>query len=41
MVKRMAGNDGIVSRYMDDPEFQRIAFERMTEDIFKEINTTS
>ncbi len=38
MIKRMADNDKIVSRYMDDPEFQQLAFEKLSEDIFKEIN---
>jgi type I restriction enzyme, R subunit len=38
MIQRMADNDKIVSRYMDDPEFQQLAFEKLSEDIFKEIN---
>ncbi len=38
MIKRMADNDKIVSRYMDDPGFQKLAFEKLSEDIFKEIN---
>lgn len=41
MIQRMADNDKIVSRYMDDPEFQQLAFEKLSEDIFKQINASA
>ncbi len=37
MIKRMADNDGIVSRYMDDAAFHDIVFGRLTEEVFKAI----
>jgi len=37
MVQRMADNDKIVTRYMDDPEFQNTAFPILAREIFEAI----
>ena len=37
MVQRMADNDKIVTRYMDDQEFQNSAFPILAKDIFESI----
>jgi len=34
MVQRMAENDKIVTRYMDDEEFQNVAFPILAQEIF-------
>jgi type I restriction enzyme R subunit len=34
MIQRMAENDKIVTRYMDDAEFQRTAFPMLAREIF-------
>jgi len=39
MVERMAENDKLVSRYMEDREFQATAFPILAKQIFKSINT--
>lgn len=38
MIQRMAENDKIVTRYMDDGAFQRTAFPILAEEIFNEIH---
>ena len=37
MIQRMADNDAIVTRYMDDREFQRAAFPVLAREIFEEV----
>ena len=37
MIQRMAENDGIVSRYMDDIEFQNYVFPLLATEIFTSI----
>jgi type I restriction enzyme R subunit len=37
MIQRMADNDKIVTRYMDDPEFQNSAFPILAKEIFESI----
>lgn len=39
MIERMAENDGIVARYMADPDFQRSAFPILAREIFEAIRT--
>ncbi len=34
MIQRMSENDKIVTRYMDDGEFQRVAFPILSKQIF-------
>ena len=40
MIQRMADNDKIVTRYMDDPEFQNVAFPVLAKAIFESIHST-
>lgn len=40
MIQRMADNDKIVTRYMDDGEFQKAAFPILARDIFEAIHTS-
>lgn len=37
MVQRMADNDGIVTRYMDDLDFQKTVFPILAKDIYKSV----
>lgn len=37
MMKRLKGNDKIVSRYMDDEKFQDVVFNALAESLFKEL----
>ncbi len=37
MVQRMADNDGIVTRYMDDPDFQKTIFPILAKEIYNSI----
>ena len=37
MIERMADNDKIVTRYMDDKEFSSVAFEELSRAIYKSI----
>ena len=37
MIQRMSENDEIISRYMDDPEFQNEIFPLLARDIFNTI----
>jgi len=37
MVQRMADNDSIVTRYMDDIEFQKTVFPILARDIYKSV----
>ena len=37
MMKRLKENDKIVSRYMDDEQFQKVAFDLLAKAIFKEL----
>lgn len=37
MVQRMADNDGIVTRYMDDMDFQKTVFPLLAKDIYKSV----
>ena len=39
MIQRMAENDKIVTRYMDDGEFQRTAFPILAKEIFEAVHT--
>jgi type I restriction enzyme, R subunit len=39
MIQRMSENDKIVTRYMDDGEFQRIAFPILSKQIFEAVRT--
>lgn len=39
MIQRMAENDKIVTRYMDDGEFQRTAFPILSKEIFEAVHT--
>ena len=41
MIQRMSENDQIVSRYMDDHEFQNTVFPMLAKDIFETIRTRS
>lgn len=41
MIQRMAENDKIVTRYMDDGEFQRIAFPVLAKEIFESIHSNN
>ncbi len=38
MIQRMADNDQIVSRYMDDPEFRKAVFPLLARDIYRKVN---
>lgn len=38
MIQRMTENDKIVSRYMDDAEFQRAAFPILAKEIFDAVH---
>lgn len=38
MIQRMAENDKIVTRYMDDGEFQRTAFPILAKEIFEAVH---
>jgi len=38
MIQRMAENDKIVTRYMDDGEFQRTAFPILAKEIFETVH---
>ena len=38
MIQRMADNDKIGTRYMDDPEFQNSAFPILAKEIFESIH---
>ena len=40
MMQRVADNDKIVTRYMDDQEFQNSAFPILAKEIFESIQTT-
>jgi type I restriction enzyme R subunit len=37
MIQRMAENDAIVSRYMDDPDFQKVVFPILAKNIYRSI----
>ncbi len=37
MIQRMSKNDEIVTRYMDDKEFQQVVFSHMVKDIFEKV----
>ena len=37
MIQRMGDNDALVTRYMNDPEFQEIAFEGLAREIFEAV----
>ena len=37
MIQRMGDNDALVTRYMNDPEFQEIAFEGLARRIFEAV----
>ena len=37
MIQRMGENDKIVTRYMDDPEFQNAAFPILAKAIFEAV----
>ena len=37
MYQRMGDNDALVSRYMNEPEFQSIVFEGLIQEIFKAV----
>jgi type I restriction enzyme R subunit len=39
MIQRLSENDHIVSRYMDDQEFQNTVFPLLAKDIFETINS--
>ena len=39
MIERMSENDALVTRYMNDPEFQDIVFSVLSESIFEEVRT--
>jgi len=39
LIQRMADNDKIVTRYMDDPEFQSVAFPILAREIFDAVRT--
>ena len=39
MIQRMADNDKIVTRYMDDQEFQNSAFPILAKEIFESIHS--
>jgi type I restriction enzyme R subunit len=41
MIQRMGENDKIVTRYMDDGEFQRTAFPILAREIFEAIRAES
>jgi type I restriction enzyme, R subunit len=41
MVQRMADNDGIVTRYMDDVDFQKTVFPILAKDIYKTVLDTT
>lgn len=41
MVQRMADNDGIVTRYMDDIDFQKTVFPILAKDIYKSVLDTA
>ena len=41
MIQRMGENDKIVTRYMDDGEFQRAAFAILSREIFEAIRAES
>ena len=40
LIQRMADNDKIVTRYMDDPEFQNTAFPILAREIFEAVHGT-
>lgn len=40
MIQRMSENDKIVTRYMDDGEFQRVAFPILSKQIFEAVRAT-
>ena len=37
MMQRMSENDDIVTRYMDDTDFQKVAFPLLARDIYRVI----
>ena len=39
MIQRMSENDAIVSRYMDDKDFQKTIFPILAKNIFNNIQT--
>lgn len=39
MIQRMAENDAIVSRYMDDPDFQKVVFPILAKNIYRSITS--
>jgi len=41
MVQRMSDNDGIVTRYMDDPDFQKTIFPILAKEIYNSILETA
>ena len=41
MIQRMLENDKIVTRYMDDSDFQRVAFPILSKEIFEAIRAQS
>jgi type I restriction enzyme R subunit len=41
MIERMGENDKIVTRYMDDPAFQGVAFPILAREIFESVRSTS
>lgn len=40
MLQRMTDNDKIVTRYMDDPDFQNSAFPILSREIFEAVRAT-
>ena len=40
MIQRLSENDKIVSRYMDDPDFQNVVFSLLARDIFNNIGSS-
>ena len=41
MIQRMSENDKIVTRYMDDGEFQRVAFPILSKQIFEAVRANN
>ena len=41
MIERMGENDALVTRYMNDPEFQEIAFSDLAREIFESVTSRS
>ena len=39
MIARMSDNDALVKRYLEEPEFQRVAYEVLAREIFAEVRS--